>query len=337
MKKIFIVLSLIVINTTSFAQVKLMKTIDLQWEFLCASMALDGNTITVGTYSEGLLFDAKTGEKLEILCGSDDIYSAVISVAYSPNSTLLAVARERGIVFVKDLTTGKIVFNLVIENLRNTSVMTNYFSLDISKDNRHLVIFYNNIEGLPSYISIYDITTGKLVKKFENTYGTHGRFLQDSRRLILSNSSAGTYSIYDIYDNAMVKASSGKCYYYSGINKIICTDVSISAENTNTHFTVFDESANEQEKEFTAQNENVAIYPTSFSPDGKYALATINRELTLIEFNTWKKIMVFPDSFNAINSFSNDGKLMLTRTKKSLNLWDISDLYSNVKDSSLYK
>jgi len=247
---------------------------------------------------------------------------------------LLAVARERGIVFVKDLIKSKVIFNVVLEKAIEASPIANDIHLDISKDNKYLVVFFNSID-LPKYISIYEIVTGELVKKIDiqGTFSS-GFFVNNESIFFSSNNNT---ILYNIKNSITLDTLGLGCGYYSDIDRIICRDIDYTdSANPVSNISIYEPGTKKLIKEYKLQGMNVGIFDVA--SDGQFALADINREVTLVEFKLWNKIITFSNSFySLLNTFTNDGKLLLTRTSKSLNLWDISDLYSNVKDSSLYK
>jgi len=192
-----------------------------------ATLAYQNNTIATGLHRDIIIFDALTGSQTAVLSGHTRY---IMSLAFSPDGTLLVSGDTGGTVKLWDVQTGGVIKNF--HGHTNTVL-----SVSISVGNTMIASGSKD-----RTICLWNIGTGEchiIIKGHHDVVKTVS-FSPTNSHLLLSTSSDGIVQKWDIGGHQLGPSIAGSCIAFSpdGTQFISCKGAAITIQDTGSGATV---------------------------------------------------------------------------------------------------
>ena len=247
----------------------------------------DGTRFAVASTIGIWLYDAKTGQEIDLLTGHTDFVSCI---AFSPDGRTLASGSADSTICLWDVNTGQHKKTL-------TGHTSNVYSVSFSPDGRTLA---SGGLDLDAAIRLWDTATGKHKQTFKGHpgYVSSVAFSLDGKTLA-SGSADSTICLWDVNTGVLKEEIIG---HKIGIIKKVLGKIGVLTVPHDT-----------------------SVLCLSFSPDGR-TLASGSRDNTvrLWDANTGesKRILRGHSGFTSSISFSPDGSVLVSGGWDKIGLWD---------------
>lgn len=278
-------------------------------------IAPDGKTIAVGTGNlftpdyRAMVWDLTSKT---VIASLDTFDEAIITLAYHPEKSLLAIGNTAGNLYVWDYQT----HSTDTWQAHDGELLSMTFT-----DNNTLVT-----GGDDAMVRVWDITTGKLITEFESpngavhniAFGENINFAQD--RL---DDSLTSYALSDEEQNLNLLCSHGDTIGAVVLNH----DASLRATATFNNTILLTDVAS-GEILYTLEGHLNLIEDLTFSPDGRWlASASWDQTVRIWELSTGKNILTLQGHTRPVTSvrFSPDNKKIISGSDDgTIRVWELS-------------
>ena len=266
----------------------------------------DGTQLAVASGIGIWIYDAQTGEELDLLSGHTD---EVVSVSFSPDGNTLASGGGMfdGTIRLWDVSTGT--------HIRTIPPQTRWYP----PGSVGSIAFSPDGNTLANKSHLLDVSAGKNIKTLEHTRQVESVAFSPDGNTLATGDTDGRVILFDVSTGKNIKTLSGNTKWVFSLS--FSPDGTTLASGSRGETFLFDVSTGKNIRTLSGG------YSLSFSPDGK-TLATAtwggSRDSTirLWDVSTGKNIKTI--SGGSYVSFSPDGTTLASGSSGEIRLWDVS-------------
>ena len=255
-------------------------------------------------------YDVQTGEELDLLGYTDEVYSIV---AFSPDGRTLASGGHNGTIRLWNIDTGKHIRILI-----GHEVYDHIYSLVFSPDGRTLAS-----GGSGHTIRLWDVNTGAQIRTLtEHTDDVYSVAFSPDGNTLASGGRDHTIRLWKTNTGAQLRTLDTGPVYSVAFSPDGNTLASGGRDHT---IRLWDVNTGAQIRTLTEHTDDV--YSVAFSPDGN-TLASGGRDHTirLWDVNTGAQIRTLRGDLSSVYSvaFSPDGNTLASEGADTIHLWDVN-------------
>ncbi|MDE0315422.1 MAG: T9SS type A sorting domain-containing protein [Candidatus Poribacteria bacterium] len=261
----------------------------------------DGTQLAVASSIGIWIYDAQTGEELDLLSGHPD---KVERVAFSPDGNILASVGWEGTIFLWDVSTGT--------HIRTLSGRVE--SISFSPDGNILA------GGSGGETRLWDVSTGTHIRTITGQSQVESVSFSPDGKTLATRDTDGMIFLWDVSTGTHIRTLSGhtRWVYSLSFSPDGKTLASAGGSRDNT-IRLWEVSTGKNIRTITED-----VGSVSFSPDGNILASASRREIRLWEVSTGKNIRTIAWNYVKSLSFSPDGNTLAGGSGGEIRLFDVS-------------
>ena len=271
----------------------------------------DGTRLAVASSIGILMYDAHTGEELNLFTEHTDL---VTSVSFSADGQTLVSGSWDKTVRLWDVRTGSLLRTL-------TGHTEDVNSVSFSSDGQTLA---SGSWGPNGPIRLWDVSTGETLRTLKGHRGSiYSVSFSPDGQTLASGSSDETVRLWDVRTGSLLRTLTGHTNFVYSVS--FSPDGQTLASGSHTEIHLWDVSTGETLRTLTGHRSS--IYGVSFSPDGQtLASGSLDKTVRLWNVRTGETLRTLTGHTNFVFSvsFSPDGQTLASGGRNEVLLWALT-------------